>query len=1372
MNDISQHEVAFHAQSPKRRRGVLLLVVLSMLTLFLMLGTAYLVVSTRSRETAKAFSRLAMQSEDFRIPHAPLLDAAFLKLVRGDGGTATTYFTRTSGSIPVLNLAVNSGRIPNTSASPAIPTAFESLLADKYGSSVTGTASSVTAIAYSPLLYAAGVKLPNIDVTPGSDASNAPAGLERTYDFVGRVVTLLGAGREPTSHRVLKAEVYIDPNNRPDPTKVNLWLDNLARQRQFILPSGTTSIVINGREFSIHASRGVTTTNEAWDGFDDANPFLAHVAPADRANSPGAESVSRTRVNKVGFLPLGTSTSNIGQTDASGFPFGADNDNDGVLDGYFFDIGMPTYYTANGDEVRIDVSALVVDLDSRFNVNAHGSLAFDTYSTGSNNFHNNWARGTISTGTVPSLTNMPLGSGYGPPEVNAYWMFPASTYTTASLNRTNAFATNPAAGENPDVAIFAGLQQASQTVGRRPSTTRFTATSATPQLTNAEGRYGESALGRLATSNSVADLVTSRSDLIGSATYSLARPGSPTIDDALSQLTDRGVNVSVSGSSTNAGIPPEWWDGSGGYDWRAATTSPGMPAPRGTYNSPPDLHGRMVTISSTTTTSAVPQLSFAKPEWRGTETTDDPYELRLDRSAPRNGILTTPGSGIDNVFGVAELEPVLRPYDGDSFQLPPRLQALLGSAAEEARLRVTTDSWDTTLVTGSAATTIRTWVKDALDGGSFVNYFGSTALNGLIGGEIARAERFNLNRPFPTVKPAAYLATDPYYVQRQAYFKDLFLLLVALGKSPNAATAQWAANVVEFRDADSTMTPFEFDANPANGWDVDNDVTTNDGGDRVLVWGAERPEALIAATSAWENHSTGELFLLLHRPWNAQAYVRTSGTTVSVAGEPIDVGMDVLAGGSPQNQLNLFRKSTGVIYDFDNASLYPVWRLRIVDATGNTSYVRFDIKSSLAGSNELVLADTAPTPATAPKMGPDSWLCVRGNNSIPMTISTGTTATSGTTVMSGTFRVPGTLPASGVNTPATRSATVYLERLSDPGGTVTNTIWTQDPASAETVPMYRIVDRASVEVVNREPPPMGAPADPSASLRPMPALWSWPSSPVAATPNTLAFGAYTFSRSANGAMWFPWSNRPFVSAAELLLVPGRDSLGMLQSYVQPTTMPLLPALSVNAIPNGLFDAVHVPTRFAGIHTTVSPSGTASLANVGIYPEITAVNQLSTYREPGRVNLNTVTADDVWSAVVAGPLQTSGSAAPFIQRSSANFVTNPATSMHGVLAMSGTVPFSGSGATPPRQDTHTTLSPLQQFNQMHSIYTATRLANTSTVRSNVFGVWITVRESVANDPDSIKLHRGFYIFDRSIPVGYEPGKDHNVWDAVLLRRIIQ
>jgi hypothetical protein len=230
---------------------------------------------------------------------------------------------------------------------------------------------------------------------------------------------------------------------------------------------------------------------------------------------------------------------------------------------------------------------------------------------------------------------------------------------------------------------------------------------------------------------------------------------------------------------------------------------------------------------------------------------------------------------------------------------------------------------------------------------------------------------------------------------------------------------------------------------------------------------------------------------------------------------------------------------------------------------------------------------------------------------------------------------------------------------------------------------------------------------------------------------------------------------------------------MLQTYVQPSSPENLPALTSNAIPNGLFDAVHVPTRFSGIHTTVSAtSGIAALEAAGIYADTLSVNQLSSFREPGRVNLNTVTATDVWTAVVAGPLHTSGSAAPVRTISQANFAITPANGMHNILALSGAITLSDSGHSAPIQDTHPFLSALQTLNVSHSIYTATRLANTATVRSNVFGIWITVRESVANDPDSIKLHRAFYIFDRSIPVAFEPGKDHNVWDAVLLRRIIQ
>jgi hypothetical protein len=195
--------------------------------------------------------------------------------------------------------------------------------------------------------------------------------------------------------------------------------------------------------------------------------------------------------------------------------------------------------------------------------------------------------------------------------------------------------------------------------------------------------------------------------------------------------------------------------------------------------------------------------------------------------------------------------------------------------------------------------------------------------------------------------------------------------------------------------------------------------------------------------------------------------------------------------------------------------------------------------------------------------------------------------------------------------------------------------------------------------------------------------------------------------------------------------------------------------------------------------TSDPGNT--LKQAGIYAATTPVNQLSSFREPGRVNLNTVTADDVWNAVVAGPLATSGSIpAPLKKRSpsggtdasgtsagmAADFLDKPATSMGALLSLTAT----GTGAFAP--DTHLALVSSGSMNPAHLLYTANRLANTASIRSNVFAVWITLRESIQNDPDSVKYHRAFYIVDRSIPVAHEAGKDHNVWDSVILRRIIE
>ncbi len=135
---------------------------------------------------------------------------------------------------------------------------------------------------------------------------------------------------------------------------------------------------------------------------------------------------------------------------------------------------------------------------------------------------------------------------------------------------------------------------------------------------------------------------------------------------------------------------------------------------------------------------------------------------------------------------------------------------------------------------------------------------------------------------------------DPPNTYRQAYARHLYVLMMALvdqdwyphwdswvanredlsplpsnklkQRSRARAIAQWAVNVVDFRDSDSIMTPFEFDIYPfgaetttvnpgelINTWDVDGDITTDTEPFRDVVWGCERPELLMTETLAFHD---------------------------------------------------------------------------------------------------------------------------------------------------------------------------------------------------------------------------------------------------------------------------------------------------------------------------------------------------------------------------------------------------------------------------------------------------------------------------------------------------------------------------------------
>jgi hypothetical protein len=130
------------------------------------------------------------------------------------------------------------------------------------------------------------------------------------------------------------------------------------------------------------------------------------------------------------------------------------------------------------------------------------------------------------------------------------------------------------------------------------------------------------------------------------------------------------------------------------------------------------------------------------------------YALRLDLEALRPGTLTN-ATG-QNPFTLGELERVLRQFDDDASTLPPRLAAILHDRAERARLRITTDSWDTP------------------------------------------GDRYDIK----------WEADNSGVTDEKAAWAELWPKVVEAGAT-EASAKQWVANVLDFRDTDNAQTNFD-----------------------------------------------------------------------------------------------------------------------------------------------------------------------------------------------------------------------------------------------------------------------------------------------------------------------------------------------------------------------------------------------------------------------------------------------------------------------------------------------------------------------------------------------------------------------------------
>ena len=332
--------------------------------------------------------------------------------------------------------------------------------------------------------------------------------------------------------------------------------------------------------------------------------------------------------------------------------------------------------------------------------------------------------------------------------------------------------------------------------------------------------------------------------------------------------------------------------------------------------------------------------------------------------------------------------------------------------------------------------------------------------------------------------------------------------------------------------------------------------------------------------------------------------------------------------------------------------------------------------------------------------------------------------------------------------------------------------------------------------------------------------------------------------------WLTWNNRPYVSPLELMQVSWLHSSQLLATFKMadagdnPYTNPPQPfSHLMNFFPSGtttapneelhrMFEYLGVPSAFVGTETWANPSMADASTGHPFHPPF---NRISAYREPGRINLNTIYGDangavpPVWQGLMAG--------FPALNTPTAwqNFVASRRGSGGAILDPPG-ASLPTEFAHPFRSFSGANLAPLTAMNPTHEInatllregpttpgqplfnYASTsmadntdrnpyfryqalqRLENLVTTRSNVYAVWITVgyfevtpisaTEATEADhatrwPDGYKLgrelgidtgeverHRAFYIIDRTIPVGFQRGQDLNSEKAILVNRFIE
>lgn len=900
----------------RQKRGIVLLVVISLLTLFILLGVTYTLVATQYRDAARHESYRDLYRDNPEtemelvlgqllygsLVRTSLLGHDLLGDMYGNDGVAAKVDAATPATPPA-----GSGMVTLDLDPTAVLQPFQRTLSDRLeyytGRVLTFTTGPAKGVSTRIMHY-----VPSVSGAPPRVVVETTDGIA-PGNLIGSQVLINGAPFNGTGIGYNESTRKLDMHDGTPDNLVALMphFAQYLTTPQFVGPSTVPQMCVNyGGE------------DESWDAPDYQNMFLAMVPPsalelntdgspdndvpilpsfhrpelvrywANHSNglfstsNPSYRDFRRQIImrpmpwdhpNFSGsnpYIPAASNPASLTQAEddawvaalTSTHYWDVDNDNDGLPDSIWIDPGLPVLTSPDGRRYKRLVAILVKDLDGRINLNTAGNLKVAQ----ENNFYQ--ANTDIPANTLagrdpsnPGTVRVPRGLGYGP--------------------ETDILRLLVRGGDTSNYQSFITM------------------------------RYGRD-----------------------------GRPGVPNLDDQAANLPFKAL-----------GLPSNY-----------ITTS-------SIYASPPDVWGR----------AAVALNYYGQPIFTnnvGTdETLDDPYEMQVDhRTAHR-----------DSPYTPAELERLLRYNDADAPMIQSRLNVSPLNSSPRARESVTTAAWH---VTGPSMITpkeLRTTssTNPPLQG-SILDLYSRKGVpdsewRNIIPFEFLHGEPFNLNRPFGDgvdingngvvdepweSEPTDFTNGSSFGIDnpatngnavRQMYARHLYCLAMLL-KNPNyeydldgdgtatpaetaKALAQWAINVVDFRDSDSISTPFEYDPNPFDGWDLAADGIP-DAAYPYIVWGVERPELLISEAIAWHDRRTedtdedeperkktddaddpdedydqrlrptGALFVELYNPWvdqnniapfvnrPSELYLNTEGVVLNAA-----------PGGSPVWRLVIDRRS-------------------------------------------------------------------------------------------------------------------------------------------------------------------------------------------------------------------------------------------------------------------------------------------------------------------------------------------------------------------------------------------------------------------------------------------------------------------------------